>query len=71
MAAEEAARSLDPAGSTLSSMAMRYLSPVRTGPAIASSVGGNGLYRAEIRDEGTAGRLSALPTARTFGLAQG
>jgi acyl-coenzyme A thioesterase PaaI-like protein len=66
MVAEEAALSLAPAGSTLSSLGIRYLSPIRTGPAIASAAGSNGLFRAEIRDDGTAGRLAALATARTF-----
>lgn len=66
MVAEEAALALAPAGSTLSSLGIRYLSPIRTGPAIASAAGSNGLFRAEIRDDGTAGRLAALATARTF-----
>jgi acyl-coenzyme A thioesterase PaaI-like protein len=66
MVAEEAALSLAPAGSTLSSLGVRYLSPVRTGPAVASAAGHHGLYRAEIRDDGTAGRLAALATARMF-----
>jgi acyl-coenzyme A thioesterase PaaI-like protein len=66
MAAEEAALSLAPAGSTLSSLGISYLSPVRTGPAIATATGGNGLYRAEVRDAGIDGRMAALATARTF-----
>jgi hypothetical protein len=57
---------LAPAGGTLSSLGIRYLSPVRTGPAIATATGSHGLFRAEIRDEGAAGRLAALATARTF-----
>jgi acyl-coenzyme A thioesterase PaaI-like protein len=66
MVAEEAALAAAPAGSTLSSLGVRYLSPIRTGPAIATAVGENGIYRTEIRDEGAAGRLAALATARTF-----
>jgi acyl-coenzyme A thioesterase PaaI-like protein len=66
MACEEAVLSRVPAGTTLQSLAVRYLSPVRTGPAIASAEGGNGLYRVELRDEGAAGRLATLATARTF-----
>jgi acyl-coenzyme A thioesterase PaaI-like protein len=66
MAAEEAALTLAPPGSTLSSLGIRYLSPVRTGPAVATAAGSHGLYRAEVRDDGIAGRLAALATARTF-----
>jgi hypothetical protein len=50
----------------VSSLALRYLSPVRTGPAVASADGSHGLYRVQIRDEGSAGRLAVLATARTF-----
>ncbi|MCW2936950.1 MAG: thioesterase superfamily protein [Actinomycetia bacterium] len=66
MAAEEAVLSLAPAGSTVSSLALRYLSPVRTGPAVATASGGNGLYRVELRDAGNNDRLAVLATARTF-----
>jgi acyl-coenzyme A thioesterase PaaI-like protein len=66
LVAEEAALSLAAPGSTLSFLGIRYLSPVRTGPAIASAAGSNGLYRTEVRDDGAAGRLAALVTARTF-----
>ncbi|HUN31517.1 MAG TPA: hotdog domain-containing protein [Trebonia sp.] len=66
MVAEEAALSLAPPGSTLSSLGIRYLSPVRSGPAVATAAGAGGLYRAEIRDVGAASRLAALATARTF-----
>jgi acyl-coenzyme A thioesterase PaaI-like protein len=65
MVAEEAALAAAPAGSTLSSLGVRYLSPIRSGPAIATAVGSNGLFRTEIREE-TGGRLAALATARTF-----
>ncbi len=48
---EEAALSLTP-GATLSSMALRYLRPVRTGPAVATAEVRAGLGRVEVRDEG-------------------
>jgi acyl-coenzyme A thioesterase PaaI-like protein len=66
MVAEEAVLSLAPAGSTLSSLGMRYLSPVRTGPAAATAVGAGGLYHVQLRDVGTGSRLAAVATARTF-----
>lgn len=66
MACEEAVLSRVPAGTTLQSLAVRYLSPVRTGPAVATAEGSNGLYRVELRDDGAAGRLATLATARTF-----
>ena len=66
MVAEEATLSLAPAGSTLSSLGIRYLSPVRTGPAVGTAAGADGLYRVQLRDAGSASRLAALATARTF-----
>jgi acyl-coenzyme A thioesterase PaaI-like protein len=48
---EEAVLSLTP-GATLSSMALRYLRPVRTGPAVATAEVRAGLGRVEVRDEG-------------------
>jgi acyl-coenzyme A thioesterase PaaI-like protein len=66
MVAEEAVLSLAPAGSTLSSLGVRYLSPARRGPAVATAAGADGLYRAELRDAGTGSRLAAVATARTF-----
>jgi uncharacterized protein (TIGR00369 family) len=66
MACEEAVLSRVPAGTTLQSLAVRYLSPVRTGPAVATAEGSNGLYRVQLRDDGAAGRLATLATARTF-----
>jgi acyl-coenzyme A thioesterase PaaI-like protein len=66
MAAEEAVLSLAAPGATVSSLALRYLSPIRTGPAVASADGSHGLYRVQVRDEGSAGRLAVLATARTF-----
>jgi acyl-coenzyme A thioesterase PaaI-like protein len=66
MVAEEAVLSLAPAGSTLSSLGIRYLSPVRLGPAAGTAAGAGGLYRVELRDVGAASRLAAVAMARTF-----
>jgi acyl-coenzyme A thioesterase PaaI-like protein len=66
MTAEEAVLSLAPPGSTVSSLALRYLSPVRVGPAIATATGASGLYHVEVRDAGAGDRLAVLATARTF-----
>jgi acyl-coenzyme A thioesterase PaaI-like protein len=51
LVAEEAALSLTP-GATLSSMALRYLRPVRTGPAVATAEVRAGLGRVVVRDAG-------------------
>jgi acyl-coenzyme A thioesterase PaaI-like protein len=66
MVAEEAVLSLAPPGSTLSSLGIRYLSPVRRGPTAGTAAGASGLYRVQLRDVGTASRLAAVATARTF-----
>jgi acyl-coenzyme A thioesterase PaaI-like protein len=65
LVAEEAALSGTP-GSTLASMALRYLQPVRVGPAVAVATVARGLGRVEVYDEGNANRLCALATTRTF-----
>jgi len=65
LAVEEAALSLTP-GTTLSSMAMRYLRPVRIGPAIATAEVHAGLGRVEVHDAGTPDRLAISATTRTF-----
>ena len=62
---EEAALSLAP-GSTLASMALRYVRPVRVGPAVASATLSGGLGRVEVRDAGREDRLSVVATVRTF-----
>lgn len=51
LVAEEAALSLTP-GTTLSSMALRYLRPVRVGPAVATADVRAGLGRVVVRDAG-------------------
>src|SRR6202012_1879208 len=56
LAAEEAALSLAP-GTSLSSLALRYLQPVRVGPAVAPARGRAGLDRVELRDSGHGNRL--------------
>jgi acyl-coenzyme A thioesterase PaaI-like protein len=66
LAVEEAALSLTP-GTTLSSMAMRYLRPVRIGPAVAQASVRAGLGRVEVRDAGSADRLAVVATTRAFG----
>lgn len=67
LAAEEAALSLAP-GSTLSSLGLRYLQPVRTGPVIAEAQVREGLGRMEVRDGGAGPeRLCVLATGRLTG----
>jgi len=62
---EEAALSLAP-GATVSSLILRYLRPVRVGPAVASARIGSGLGEIEVRDAGNENRLSVLATTRFF-----
>jgi acyl-coenzyme A thioesterase PaaI-like protein len=62
---EEAALSLSP-GATLSSLSMRYLRPVRVGPAVATAHARSGLGQIEVRDAGNDNRLAVLATARFF-----
>lgn len=64
IAAEEAALDLAP-GRPLESIALRYLQPVRQGPAVARAEVRAGLGRVEVRDEGAEGRLSVLATTRS------
>jgi acyl-coenzyme A thioesterase PaaI-like protein len=66
LAAEEAVLSLAP-GETLSSLGLRYLQPVRVGPAVATATISAGLGRVELRDSGREERLAVTATARTFG----
>ncbi|WP_344821352.1 hotdog domain-containing protein [Actinocorallia longicatena] len=65
LAVEEAFLSLEP-GRTLSSLALRYLQPVRIGPATATAHVRHGLGHAELRDSGRDDRLCVTATARTF-----
>jgi acyl-coenzyme A thioesterase PaaI-like protein len=66
LAAEEALLSLDPA-TTLCSLGLRYLRPLRHGPAVARARMRNGLGLVELSDEGDGNRLAVMATARTFG----
>jgi acyl-coenzyme A thioesterase PaaI-like protein len=66
LVAEESVVALAAPGAMVCSLQVRYLSPVRTGPAVATAVGRDGLYRCELRDFGHGDRLAALATARTF-----
>ena len=66
LAVEEALLSLAP-GQTLCSLALRYMQPVRVGPAVATATLAAGLGQAELRDAGNGNRLSVTATARTFG----
>lgn len=65
LCAEEAVLSLAP-GATLSSLALRYVGPVRTGPATAVASLRNGLARVTVHDAGRKDRLATVATARTF-----
>jgi acyl-coenzyme A thioesterase PaaI-like protein len=65
LAIEEAALSLTP-DATLSSLAMRYLQPVRIGPALATAQVRAGLGRIEVRDTGNDDRLCVAATTRIF-----
>jgi acyl-coenzyme A thioesterase PaaI-like protein len=65
LCAEEAVLSLA-LGDTLASLSLRYLGPVRTGPAVAIAELRSGLAQVEIRDSGRGDRLAVAATARTF-----
>ena len=62
---EEALLSLAP-HTTLSSLGLRYLRPVRTGPAVARARLRHGLGMVELFDEGNENRLAVTATARVF-----
>jgi acyl-coenzyme A thioesterase PaaI-like protein len=70
LVAEEAALSLSP-GQTLCSLALRYLHPVRVGPAVATAHVDGGVGRVQIRDAGNADRLAVFASTRTFGSISG
>lgn len=65
LAVEEAALSLTP-GATIASLALRYLQPVRFGPAVATAEVRDGLGRVEVVDAGNAHRRAVLATTRIF-----
>jgi acyl-coenzyme A thioesterase PaaI-like protein len=62
---EEAALSAAP-GTTLASLAMRYLRPVRVGPVVASADVRAELARVEVRDAGSDDRVAVAATTRSF-----
>ncbi len=62
---EEAALSAEPAN-TLSSLSMRYVQPVRTGPAVAQADVSNGLGSIVVRDSGRDDRLAVIASTRSF-----
>lgn len=66
LAVEEAALSVEPPGTTLSSLAMRYAQPVRVGPAVAHADVRDGLGNVVVRDTGRDDRLAVIATTRAF-----
>lgn len=62
---EEAALS-DEADATLASLLMRYVQPVRIGPAVARADLRAGLANIAVHDEGRDHRLAVIASARTF-----
>jgi acyl-coenzyme A thioesterase PaaI-like protein len=67
LAIEEAALSVEP-GVTLASMALRYLRPVRVGPAVATATVHAGLGQVEVRDAGSDDRLAVHAVTQTWPL---
>jgi acyl-coenzyme A thioesterase PaaI-like protein len=65
LAVEEAALSLTP-GETLASLAMRYLRPVRVGPAVATAQVRAGLGQVDVRDAGDQDRPAVAATSRVL-----
>ena len=66
LAIEEAALSAAPDGTVLSSLTMRYLRPVRVGPAVASADVRAGLGVVTVHDAGADDRLAVSATTRAF-----
>ncbi len=64
LAVEESALSLAP-GRFLTSLALRYLQPVRVGPAVAKAILHGNLAQIEVSDAGNQDRLCVVATART------
>jgi acyl-coenzyme A thioesterase PaaI-like protein len=65
LAVEEAVLSLSD-GATLSSLGMRYLQPIRIGPAVADAQVQDGLGRVDVRDASNDNRLCVMATSRIF-----
>ncbi len=68
VAVEEAVLSATP-GAVVSSLAMRYLRPVRVGPAVATAQVYDELGRVEVRDGGSDDRLAVYAITRTASIA--
>lgn len=66
LAVEEAALSAEPTTS-LASLSMRYVQPVRNGPAVARADVRYGLANIVVRDQGRDDRLAVIATTRSFG----
>jgi acyl-coenzyme A thioesterase PaaI-like protein len=62
---EEAALSAAP-GTTVASLAMRYLRPARVGPLLATASTEGPVSRIDVRDSGNDDRLTVTATTRTF-----
>jgi len=67
---EEAALSTE-AGSTLSTMTIHYVRPVRVGPALAVATRQGAVSEVVVTDEGRDGALAVKATTRSFGRAEG
>ena len=65
LSVEEAALSRSP-GRTLSVLDVRYLQPVRVGPAVATAQTRGGVSQVEVRDRGAHDRVAAIATTRVF-----
>jgi acyl-coenzyme A thioesterase PaaI-like protein len=63
---EEAALGAAPAGTTLGSLSMRYVQPVRVGPAVARAEVQDGLGDVVVRDRGRDDRLAVIATTRAL-----
>lgn len=69
LAVEQAALSLNPRA-PLASITLRYLRPVRVGPAVATATAHGGMTTVEVRDAGADGRLAVRAVTRTFSPAE-
>ncbi|WP_052710682.1 hotdog domain-containing protein [Pseudofrankia sp. DC12] len=65
LAVEQAALSLNPSV-PLASITLRYLRPVRIGPAVATATAHGGMTTVEVRDAGADGRLAVRAVTRSF-----
>src|SRR4051812_12215820 len=62
---EEAALSAAP-GTTVASLAMRYLRPARVGPLVAAAITNGAVARVDVRDSGSDDRLTVTATTRVI-----